>query len=74
VSLEVEVSGQLLPDRPRRLTLSPDREMTVAELVLRLGLDAEHVGLVVINGRQGGPNDRVPVDGRICFYPHLTGG
>jgi hypothetical protein len=74
VSIEVELSGQLLPGTPRRLTLVLEREMTVREVVGRLGLDPEEVGLIVINGVQSELEDPVPADGRVCFYPPMMGG
>ena len=74
MSLEVELSGQLLPGTDRRLTLHLDRAMTVHEVVDRLGMDPEEIGLIVVNGIQSELDDLVPLDGRVCFYPPMTGG
>ncbi|OGO09042.1 MAG: hypothetical protein A2Y61_07170 [Chloroflexi bacterium RBG_13_60_13] len=74
MALEVELSGQLLPGTDRRLTLLLDRAMTVREVVDRLGMDPEEIGLIVVNGIQSELDDLVPLDGRVCFYPPMTGG
>jgi hypothetical protein len=74
VALDVELAGQLLPGVDRRLTLPLDRATTVREVVNRLGLDPEEIGLIVVNGIQSELDDLVPPDGRVCFYPPMTGG
>jgi hypothetical protein len=48
--------------------------MTVRETVDLLGLDPDSIGLIVINGVQSEIGDVVPLDGRLCFFPPLSGG
>jgi hypothetical protein len=74
MALDVELAGQLLPGTDRQLTLEVDRAMTVREVVDRLGLDPEEIGLIVVNGIQSELEDLLPLEGRVCFYPPMTGG
>jgi hypothetical protein len=74
MALDIELAGQLLPGTDRRLTLDVDRAMTVREVVDRLGLDPDEIGLIVVNGIQSELEDQLPLEGRVCFYPPMTGG
>jgi hypothetical protein len=74
VAVEVELAGQLLSGAGRRQTLTLERVMTVREVVLLLGMDAEDVGLIVINGIQSEMDDPVPPNCRLCFFPQMSGG
>jgi molybdopterin converting factor small subunit len=74
VPVDVEVFGQLSPDVPRRQTMILERATTVHELAVRLGLDPEAVGLIVIDGVQGDMDAAVPPDCRLCFFPPVSGG
>jgi len=72
--LEIELAGQLLPGTERKLQLRLDRAESVRQVADRLGLDPEEIGLIVVNGIQSELDDLVPPDGRVCFYPPMTGG
>jgi molybdopterin converting factor small subunit len=48
--------------------------MTVQQVAIRLGLDPEQIGLIVINGVQREMHDPVPPDCRLCFFPPVSGG
>ena len=74
MEINVELSGQLLPGVPRHQTLQFDQAVTVRDVAHLLGLDAEEVGLVVINGIQREMDDPVPPGGRLSFFPYLSGG
>jgi hypothetical protein len=74
LTLRIELSGQLLPGSPRHLSLTLAHPMTVQEVALSIGLDPEEVGLVVIDGVQHEMEDSVPEEGRLCFFPPLSGG
>jgi len=74
MEINVELSGQLLPGVPRHQTLRFEKPVTVREVAHLLGLDAEEVGLIVVNGIQSEMNDAVPPDGRLSFFPYLSGG
>jgi molybdopterin converting factor small subunit len=74
VNITVKLSGQLLPDTPRSLELTLEHQTTVQDLIALLGLEADEVGLIVINGVQSELEDLVSTDCRIAFFPHLSGG
>lgn len=74
MTVEVELFGQLLPGEPRRRVLTLEHATTAHEVVTRLGLDPEAVGLIVIDGVQSEMGDRVPPGCRLCFFPPLSGG
>jgi hypothetical protein len=72
--VDIELFGQLAPDLPRRQTLLLERPMTVREVAILLGVEPDRVGLIAINGVQGEMEDPVPPDGRLCFFPPMSGG
>lgn len=74
MDITVHVSGQLLPGKPRSQRLKLEESITVREVAVLLGLDADAVGLVAINGVQSNLEDRVPPDCRLSFFPYLSGG
>jgi hypothetical protein len=74
LNIEVEIFGQLLPDAPRRRTLSLEKQMTVEEVARLIELDPGEAGLISINGIQSEMEDPVPPDARLCFFPFLSGG
>lgn len=48
--------------------------MTVQEIASLLGLHADEIGLISINGIQSEMEDPVPPDSRLCFFPPMSGG
>jgi hypothetical protein len=74
VNLEVVVFGQLLPGKQRRQTLEFKKTIMVSEVADMLGLNPEEVGLITINGVQSEMEDQINSDGRLCFFPHMSGG
>ena len=48
--------------------------MTVQKFADQLGLKPEEIGLITINGVQSELEDVVPPDGRLCFFPPISGG
>ena len=48
--------------------------MTVQEIASLLGLKPDEIGLISINGVQSEMEDVVPPDGRLCFFPPISGG
>jgi hypothetical protein len=74
MAVDVEVFGQLLPGSPRRRTLALAQPVTVAEVAAWLKLTPDEIGLIAINGVQSELDAVVPVDGRLCFFPPMTGG
>lgn len=48
--------------------------MTVQEIADQLGLKPDEIGLISINGVQSELEDVMPPDGRLCFFPPISGG
>jgi hypothetical protein len=74
LAVEVELYGNLALQMPRRQKFELEHPMTAKELAIDLGLDPTGIGLVAINGKHEDINQVVPKDGRVCFFPHLSGG
>jgi molybdopterin converting factor small subunit len=66
-SLEVDLEPSREPDQG-------GREVTVADLLVRLGIDPAEVGIVTVNRRQSNLDEIVPADGRVCVFPPMSGG
>jgi sulfur carrier protein ThiS len=49
-------------------------EITVADLLAHVGIDAAEVGIVTVDRRQSSLDDIVPADGRVCIFPPMSGG
>ncbi len=49
-------------------------EVTVADLLARLGLDAAEVGIVTVDGRQSRHDMIVPAGARVFIFPPMFGG
>jgi len=74
VAVHVELFGQLGSGTQRTRTLTLEQPRTVQQIAMELGLDPEHIGLIVINGVQREMDDWVPPDCRLCFFPPVSGG
>jgi hypothetical protein len=72
--VDLEIFGQLLPGAPRRQSLTLESPMTVQDIADRLGLKSDEIGLISINGVQSELEDVMPPDGRLCFFPPISGG
>jgi molybdopterin converting factor small subunit len=73
--VEVRIFGALWehPEPTLEMDLQ-GREITVADLLARLGLDPAEVGIVTVNRRQSKLDALVPADGRVFIFPPLSGG
>ena len=74
MAIDVEVFGQLLPDQPRRRSMDVEEPKTARELSESIGLHAEEIGLVMIDGVQSSLDAQVKSGSRLCFFPYVTGG
>ncbi len=72
--LEVELFGQLQPQVPRCQSVRFDEATTVEEVAARLGIDLHFVGLIILNGSQCEEDELITTDGRLCFFPFMSGG
>lgn len=74
MNVDLEIFGQLLPGIPRRQTLSMEGPVPAGEIAQQLGLKPDEIGLISINGVQSELEDVVPPNGRLCFFPPVSGG
>jgi len=74
VPVDVEVFGQLLFGQPRRRNIEIPAPAPVRELVSKIGLDSDQIGLIMIDGVQSSLDDMVQPDSRLCFFPFVDGG
>jgi sulfur carrier protein ThiS len=73
--VEVRIFGALWEHLAPRLELDLEgREVDVADLLARLGIDPGEVGIVTVDGRQSNPEENVPTEGRVCIFPPMFGG
>jgi molybdopterin converting factor small subunit len=50
------------------------REVAVADLLVRLGIDSAEVGIVTVDGRQSNLDAIIPAHSRVCIFPPMSGG
>ena len=73
--LEVRIVGSLWEHLEPRLELDLEgRDITVADLLARLGIDPAQVGIVTVDGRQSRHDQIIPADGRVFIFPPMFGG
>ena len=73
--VEVRIYGPLWEHLEPRLELDLEgRDISVADLLAHLGIDAAEVGIVTVNRRQRNPEAIVPADSRVCVFPPMSGG
>ena len=72
---EIRIFGPLWDYlEPRQELDLAGRQVTVADLIARLGIDPAELGIVTIDGRQSRPEEIIPADGRVCIFPPMSGG
>jgi hypothetical protein len=74
MAVDIEIYGQLLPGVQRRQVLHLEEPVTVLEIANLLGLDADEIGLISIDGVQCEMDDEVAPECRLCFFPPMSGG
>ncbi|TEU10094.1 MAG: hypothetical protein E3J21_27240 [Anaerolineales bacterium] len=73
--VEVRVFGALWEHLEPRLELDLERcDVSVADLIARLGIDPAEVGIVTVDGRQSNFDKFVPASCRVCIFPLMSGG
>jgi molybdopterin converting factor small subunit len=73
--VEVRVFGPLWEHLATSLELNLEgRDVTVADLLSRLGIDPAEIGIVTIDGRQSNLDESIPAQGRVCIFPPMSGG
>ena len=74
MAVDVELFGQLLAGQPRRRSIEIPASAPVRDLVKKIGLDPDQIGLIMIDGVQSSLDDTVQPDSRLCFFPFVDGG
>jgi hypothetical protein len=74
MEISIELHGQLSPGSTRRMVLEMSEQATARLAALRLGLNPEEVGLIVINGVQSEMEDALLPGCRLSFFPYVSGG
>jgi len=54
-------------------TFSPDKTMTVADLLRELNLEDKFFGIIV-NGKKATPETKIGKEDEIIILPHIAGG
>jgi molybdopterin converting factor small subunit len=73
--VEVRIYGALWEDLASSQELDQgEHEITVADLLARLGIDPAEVGIVTVDRRQSNLDEIIPADGRVCVFPPMSGG
>jgi sulfur carrier protein ThiS len=73
--VEIRIVGPLWEHLEPRLELDlEEREVTVADLLARLGIKQVEVGIVTVDGRQSRLDEVIPPDGRVYIFPPMFGG
>ncbi|NIO69384.1 MAG: hypothetical protein GTN71_10200 [Anaerolineae bacterium] len=49
-------------------------DVSVADLLARLGIDPSEVGIVTVDRRQSDFDELVPANCRVCIFPLMFGG
>jgi molybdopterin converting factor small subunit len=73
--VEIRVFGACWVHLQSRLQLDLEGcDVTVADLLARLGLDPSEVGIVTVDRRQSRLDELVPSGCRVCIFPPMSGG
>ena len=73
--LEIRIVGSLWEHLEPRLELDLEgRDITVAGLIARLGIDQAEVGIVTVDGRQSRMDGIVQPNSRVFIFPPMFGG
>jgi hypothetical protein len=73
--VEVRIVGDLWEHlEPSQELDLEGRDVDVAGLLARLGLDPAEVGIVTVDGRQSNHGVIIPADGRVYIFPPMFGG
>jgi molybdopterin converting factor small subunit len=73
--VEVRVFGALWEHLAPAMEIDLEgRQVSVADLLARLGIDPAEVGIVTVNRRQSKLDEIIPADGRVFIFPPMSGG
>jgi sulfur carrier protein ThiS len=72
---EIRIVGALWEHLEPRLELDLEGDdVTVADLLTRLDIDAAEAGIITVDGRQSNLDRIIPANGRVFIFPPMFGG
>jgi len=72
---EIRIVGALWEHLGPRLELDLEGDdVTVADLLTRLDIDAAEAGIITVDGRQSNLDRIIPANGRVFIFPPMFGG
>lgn len=74
MSIDVELFGQLIQNKQQRQALEVMGSTLIRDVVKKLGLKEEEIGLITVDGVQSELEDLVHPGSRLCFFPPMSGG
>jgi molybdopterin converting factor small subunit len=74
VNIDIEFFGQLIKNNQRRQALEVMGSTLIRDVVKKLGLNEEEIGLITVDGVQSELEDFVYPGSRLCFFPPMSGG
>lgn len=74
MKIEIEVFGQLMQNKQQRQALEVMGSTLIRDVVKKLGLKEEEIGLITVDGVQSELEDLVHPGSRLCFFPPMSGG
>jgi hypothetical protein len=74
MSIEIELFGQFASNRQRQQTWEIKNPVLIRDVMDKLGLKDEEIGLISVNGVLSEPDELVRSGSRLCFFPHMSGG
>lgn len=74
MNIDVELFGQLLQNKQQRQALEVMGSTLIRDVVKKLGLKEEEIGLITVDGVQSELEDLVHPGSRLCFFPPMSGG
>jgi molybdopterin converting factor small subunit len=74
MSIEIELFGQFIINRERRQTWETQKPLLIRDVMEKLDLKDEEIGLISVNGVLSDPDELVQPGSRLCFFPPMSGG
>jgi hypothetical protein len=74
MSIEIELFGQFASNRQRQQIWAIQKPMLIRDIMEKLGLKDEEIGLISVNGVLSDPEELIHPGSRLCFFPPMSGG
>jgi molybdopterin converting factor small subunit len=74
MSIEIELFGQFASNRQRQQIWEIENPILIRDVMEKLDLKDEEIGLISVNGVLSDPDELVHSGSRLCFFPPMSGG